>query len=139
MIHTENLIVSALNAKQLRSYLEGRGVEPEEFEYVNKMITALLSADDTNYVYHTFWIAVAKESQEIVAEFVLKGEPVDGEVEIGYRSFKPGSMTEMVTAIKFWAEANDLKLIAIAENPASERVLVKSGFINTSGKIFKTQ
>lgn len=140
MIVTENLIITALNPQELKSYLDGRGVEPEEFEYINNMITKLLASDGDLFVYHTFWIGVDKQSQEIVAELVLKGEPVDSEVEIGYTCFQPGKgiMTEMVEGVKFWAEANDIKLMAIAENPASEKVLKKNGFINTGGKTFKT-
>jgi RimJ/RimL family protein N-acetyltransferase len=88
-------------------------------------------------LYHTIWVAIDEERQQIVAEAKFKGEPDEtGTVEIGYGTYparqRQGYMTEMVAGLVEWVlqQPDVLRVTADTnvENVASQRVLEKNGF-----------
>jgi RimJ/RimL family protein N-acetyltransferase len=88
-------------------------------------------------LFHTMWIAIDKQTEQIVAEAKFKGEPDEtGTVEIGYGTYpayqRKGYMTEMVSAMVEWAgqQPDVWRVVADteAENVASQKVLEKNNF-----------
>jgi RimJ/RimL family protein N-acetyltransferase len=88
-------------------------------------------------LYHTLWIAIDREKNQIVAEAKFKGEPDEtGTVEIGYGTYsklqRQGYMSEMVSGLMKWVgQQPGVERIAAdtdAENVASQKVLIKNGF-----------
>jgi len=88
-------------------------------------------------MYHTIWIAIDRDRQQIVADAKFKGEPDEtGAVEIGYGTYpafqRRGYMTEMVKGLVSWASQQpDVRRVVAdtdVENTASQRVLEKAGF-----------
>ncbi|GAB3571933.1 GNAT family N-acetyltransferase [Spirosoma luteolum] len=88
-------------------------------------------------LYHTIWVGIDRERQQIVADAKFKGEPDEtGTVEIGYGTYparqRKGYMTEMVGGLVDWARTQpDIRRITAdthCENVASQRVLEKNDF-----------
>lgn len=95
--------------------------------------------DPANYLWYTFWVAIDKVKNKIVANICFKSKPDDeGRVEIGYGTIvsarNKGYMTESVSAITQWALAQGGVETILAEtilgNLASQRVLMKCGFLH---------
>ncbi|MBD2754556.1 GNAT family N-acetyltransferase [Spirosoma validum] len=88
-------------------------------------------------LFHTMWIAIDRQKQQIVAEAKFKGEPDEtGTIEIGYGTYpalhRKGYMTEMVGGLVNWAQQQSTVQRVVAdtetENVASQKVLEKNGF-----------
>ncbi|GAB3548538.1 GNAT family N-acetyltransferase [Spirosoma fluminis] len=88
-------------------------------------------------LYHTMWLAIDRQKQQIVAEAKFKGEPDEtGAVEIGYGTYpafqRQGYMSEMVGGLVDWAgkQPGVLRVAADTdvENVASQKVLEKNRF-----------
>jgi|GEM_PF-217970 ribosomal-protein-alanine N-acetyltransferase len=151
-IETERLRIFPLTPHHLRVYLQaddkfenmlglasfGRIVAPAVKERVEKTsLPGIEAAQPHLLVFHTFWLAVEKKSNTVVAELGFKGAPdANGTVEIGYGTMPyqqgRGIMTEAVGGFIEWARRrNDVRTI-IAEtdsgNYASHRVLEKNKF-----------
>lgn len=86
-------------------------------------------------------IVIEKESGMLIGEIGCKGGPDEkGEVEIGYgmvsHSRNKGYATELVTGLTKWLfnrpEVTKVKAECLETNPASARVLQKSGFLKTA-------
>jgi [ribosomal protein S5]-alanine N-acetyltransferase len=151
-IETKRLRIFPLTPHHLRVYLEaddkfenllglshfGRIVVPPVRERVEKIsLPAIEAAPAHLRVFHTFWLAVEKSTNTIVAELGFKGAPdAGGRVEIGYGTMPyqqgRGIMTEAVGGFVDWAsKRNDVRTI-VAEtnkaNAASIRILEKNNF-----------
>jgi [ribosomal protein S5]-alanine N-acetyltransferase len=151
-IETKRLRIFPLTPDHLRVYLEagdkfeqlmglahfGRIVVPTVRERVEKnSLPGIEAAPPHLRVFHTFWLAVEKSTNTIVAELGFKGAPdAEGQVEIGYGTMPfqqgRGIMTEAVGGFVDWASRrNDVRTI-VAEtdraNAASIRILEKNNF-----------
>lgn len=88
-------------------------------------------------LFHTMWVAIDRQTKQIVAEAKFKGEPDEtGTVEIGYGTYpgyqRQGYMTEMVGNMVDWAgqQPDVWRVVADTdvENVASQKVLEKNQF-----------
>jgi len=150
-IETERLQIFPLTPSQLELYLKGydqleaalgltqlgRKVAPSVLDRVTKvMLPKMKSAAGEDYIFHTFWLVVDKQTKMIVAEMGFKGVPEHGEVEIGYGTMPAmqgkGYMTEAVKGLLLWAAGRDDINAVLAEthvsNKASIKVVEKCGF-----------
>lgn len=161
-IETKRLRIFPLTAEHLRVYLQaddkfermlglahfGRIVVPAVRDMVEKTsLPRIESVPAHERVFHTFWLAVEKSSNTVVAELGFKGVPdAEGQVEIGYGTMPyqqgRGIMTEAVGGVIGWASGrNDIRTI-LAEtdrnNTASIRILQKNAFTHytTKGSMF---
>jgi ribosomal-protein-alanine N-acetyltransferase len=116
----------------------GRTIAPQVKEMVTKVtLPKMAQATGNDYLFHTFWLVVDKQSQMIVAELGFKGTPVNGgQVEIGYGTMPTmqgkGYMTEAVDGLLQWAaDRTDINVVLAethASNKPSIRVVEKNGF-----------
>ena len=151
-IETERLHLFPLTLSQLELYLKandeletalgltsfGRTIAPQVYDLVKKVtLLKMKQATGEDYLFHTFWLVVDKQSKMIVAELGFKGPPIDGgRVEIGYGTMPhmqgKGYMTEAVQALLQWAASRTDINIVLAEthtsNLPSIRVVEKNGF-----------
>lgn len=95
------------------------------------------TADETNYLYHTFWFLIRKADRVVIGSADFKDVPdKNNEVEIGYGLGKQfernGYMTEAVKAMCDWAlqQPDTTHVIAEtdADSPASQNILKRCGF-----------
>jgi ribosomal-protein-alanine N-acetyltransferase len=120
----------------------GRTIAPRVKEMVTKLtLPKMAEATGNDYLFHTFWLVVDKQSKMIVAEMGFKGTPVDGgRVEIGYGTMPTmqgkGYMTEAVKGMLQWAATRrDIRVVLAethASNKPSIRVVEKCGFETVS-------
>ncbi len=153
MIETSRLKMLPLTGEQLVTYLEGHDLFEHQLqlsitgrivlEEVKRSVETLVlprmrSATGDQYLFHTFWIIIEKNTRKIAAELGFKGPPnTDGEVEIGYgtlpSSRSKGFMTEAVAAVIEWAGTRKEITAILASidknNYASIRVVEKNGFV----------
>jgi [ribosomal protein S5]-alanine N-acetyltransferase len=151
-IETKRLRIFPLTPHHLRVYLQaddkfenmlglshfGRIVVTPVRERVEKFSLPLIEAAPAHLrIFYTFWLAVEKNTNIIVAELGFKGAPgADGRVEIGYGTMPyqqgRGIMTEAVGGIVDWAAKRDDVRTVVAEtdkaNTASIRILQKNNF-----------
>ena len=149
MIEPDRLFLIPLTANQLKLWIEDipalekelnctYRAEPMEgiFLDVVKSQYKITAADQTNYLYHSFWFLVRKADRIVVGAADFKGLPMDGEVEIGYGLGKEfehnGYMTKAVTAMCRWAMKQEHIDHVIAETDIdgirSQRILERCGF-----------
>lgn len=151
-IETARLRIFPLSVDNLHIYLRandefenkmglakfGRIVAPAVRDMVERSsLPRIEAAAPQERIFHTFWLVIEKESNEVVAELGFKGAPgIDGKVEIGYGTMPyqqgRGFMTEAVGAMINWAsKRNDIRSV-VAEtdqaNTASIRILEKNNF-----------
>lgn len=117
-------------------------VSAEETAHERNLCAMKLHMIESNpdaWLFATIWQIVSRESRLIVGEIGFKGIHPSGETEIGY-STRPehrcrGVMTEAVKAVcAFALNQTDFPITLISAstkdlNSASEKVLLKSGFI----------
>lgn len=96
-----------------------------------------ITSDKENYLWHTFWMFILKDSKTIIGSACFKGTPdIDGAVEIGYGTNElfqnKGYTSEAVCSLCRWAltQAGVKSVIAETEkdNIPSQKVLEKNGF-----------
>lgn len=154
MIETERLIIKPLTYDQLVKYtcvdnslesalnlnVTSRTISPELKEALEQTILPNGAYTNKNYLYSTLWTVISKEENIMVGDFCFLGEPnVDGEIEIGYGTYKDfrnnGLMTEAVRGMIEWAgkQPNVKSVIAATgkNNIASISVLEKNNFIQS--------
>lgn len=94
--------------------------------------------DPGNWLWHTYWVMIARSSMCTVGLIGFKGPPEeDGAVELGFSTHpaerKRGYMTEAVAALSKWAFTEGgvqaVRAETLKENIASQRVLIKNGFM----------
>lgn len=133
---TERMRIYPASREELRMVIVN-----EEDEDIKKAYSEMLAGCikmPEQHVWYTVWLMQLKDDKnQIVGDLCFKGLNADGSVEIGY-GVKPGYKgrglaTEAVTAMAEWAitQPSVLRIEAETEpeNPASQRVLQKSGFI----------
>lgn len=152
MIETPRLTLLPLSLDQLRLHITDNtqlevslGLMPGHREvdaYLLSVITHFtvprLKDPANNPFYHTIWIAIDRNTRQIVADAKFKGEPDDDDatVEIGYGTYPAfqgrGYMTELVGGLVRWASQQPGVERVVADtqvdNVASQRVLQKNGF-----------
>ncbi len=124
--------------KQHQLRLTGRQVSaPVRIRVERGLLREVQQSVNEDYLYKTFWIAIDKSTNTIVAELGFKGNPTgSGDIEIGYGTMpdfrNKGYMTEAVRQLLAWAQTRPRIKRVIAEtlynNTASHRVLQKNGF-----------
>ena len=151
MIETDRLQILPLKACQLKLLAEDMPslekelnckycAEPLEGEFFDIVKCQIMKTekDETNYLYHSFWLIVRKSDRIVVGSTCFKDIPNENhEVEIGYGLGKDfehqGYMTETIQAMCHWAmeQENISHVIAETEidNPKSENVLKRCGFV----------
>ena len=110
--------------------------DPDTRDALNWLIDLGLSYDSDKIVYAAIWAIVERSTRRLVGNASFKGEPIDGDAEIGYGIDEPyrgqGFMTEAVSAFVAWGKTRPELAGIVAEtlknNPASQRVLAKAGF-----------
>ncbi|WP_205509876.1 GNAT family N-acetyltransferase [Longitalea arenae] len=155
-IETERLHLFPLTVEQLELYLKagdqlekalgltpfGRTVSQAVLNRVSQCTLPEMEKAGADYLFHTFWLVVDKQSKVIVAEMGFKGKPsAKGEVEIGYGTMpvmqNKGYMTEAVKGLLQWAASRpDIAAVLAetrADNKPSIRVLEKNGFERIDG------
>lgn len=151
MIETARLTLIPLNLSQLYLHITDNyqleqtlGLQKGYREVVEPVLSIItyftiprLQDPALDPLYHTMWIAIDRQKQQIVAEAKFKGEPDEtGTIEVGYGTYpalhRQGYMTEMVDGLVKWAAQQPTVYRVVAdteaENVASQKVLEKNGF-----------
>ncbi|MBX2941419.1 MAG: GNAT family N-acetyltransferase [Cyclobacteriaceae bacterium] len=152
MIETERLILKPLTYDQLIKYINAnnsletelalketsRMISPELKEALEETILPNVANANKDYLYHTLWTVISKDTNQMVGDICIVGEPnASGEIEIGYGTYgefqKRGFMTEAVGGMISWAKSQPKVFAIIAstekENTASFRILMKNNFV----------
>ena len=112
-------------------------VNPPVDRAIQSKLAKMRTADPAQHPWFTYWLVVIPEENKGVGMAGFKGIPnAEGVVEIGYGIHPDyqnrGYITEVVQALVDWAFAQTACRKVTAEtrrdNPASQRVLEKSGF-----------
>lgn len=149
-LETERLYLIPLTAKQIALWVNDISslekelncsyqAEPmrDVFLKIVKGQVEKTAADETNYLFHSFWFLIRKSDHVVIGSADFKDVPnANGEVEIGYGLGKEfehnGYMTEAVKAMCNWALVQSDITHVIAEtdvdNPASQNILKRCGF-----------
>lgn len=133
---TTELVIVPLTREQVLNYVYKvrQSSESELFWIELFMLPKLETLPVEKHIFYTFWLGIDKSTMHIVTEFVFKGEPDDGEVEIGFHTSilyeGKGYMKETVKRmIEISRGIPEIKtLTAIAEHPASVKILTSNGF-----------
>jgi len=144
MIETTRLYIRPLTAAELEQYvlhpeqlsenLEIKlSTNPIDNELKDAIINGFLPVvndKNKNYLFHTLWIIVEKQSNTITGGICFHDEPSkSGEVEIGYgtdEAFRnKGYMTEAIKALINWCKENYAIKSVIAETASSNFASVK--------------
>ncbi len=150
-IETERLIIAPLTREESELYLTdvdafARALrlakapnEPDEGtkRALNWLIDLGLQYDKKSSVWAALWAFVDKRLNVVVGNACFKGEPIDGDAEIGYgteREFQNcGYMSEGVKGLVSWGRRRDDLQGIVAEtfkdNIPSQRVLENAGFV----------
>ena len=149
-LFTSRLRLQAFSAEQLRLCLGDRGllarqlgmpvldtiIDTNVTRAINMKLEKLTTVDAQFTEWITYWLIVIEAIPVGAGLIGFKGYPdIEGKTEIGYGIHSGyrnrGYMTEAVRALCTWAFANpDCKTLTArgVVNPASERVLKKSGW-----------
>ena len=140
-VETERMYLYPLRDEEMRLVIEKES-DPEMKQAYMEMLEGSLSNSDKRIWYAIWNMELKDESGIIVGDFCFKGLSDDGVIEIGYGLKEEyrhhGYMTEAVIAITEWALSQDgvkqVEAETDAENIASQKVLLQSGFIS-NGKM----
>ena len=140
-VETERMYLYSLSDEEMRLVIEKES-DPEMKQAYTEMLEGSLSNPDKRIWYAIWNMELKDESGIIVGDFCFKGLSDDGVIEIGYGLKEEyrhyGYMTEAVKAITEWALSQEnvkqVKAETDAENIASQKVLLQSGFIS-NGKM----
>lgn len=149
-LETERLYLVPLTAKQIALWVNDISALEKElncsyqaepmqdiFLEIVKGQVEKTAADETNYLYHSFWFLIRKSDHVVIGSADFKDVPdVNGEVEIGYGLGKEfehkGYMTETVKAMCDWIMDQPGITHVIAEtdvdSSASQSILKRCGF-----------
>ena len=140
-VETERMYLYPISDEEMRLVIEKES-DPEMKQAYMEMLEGSLSNSD-NRIWYAIWnMELKDESGIIVGDFCFKGLSDDGVIEIGYGLKEEyrhhGYMTEAVKVITEWALSQDgvkqVESETDAENIASQKVLLQSGFIS-NGKM----
>lgn len=149
-LETKRLQIIALTANQLDMLINNiielekninckYDAEPieGEFKQILQMQLEATKQDESNYMWHSFWIIIRKADRKAIGLIDFKDIPnKENQVEIGYglgkQYEKQGYMTETVEKLCDWALKKDNVKHIIAETEldgyASQNVLKRCGF-----------
>ena len=140
-VETERMYLYSLSDEEMRLVIEKES-DPEMKQAYTEMLEGSLS-NPVKRIWYAIWnMELKDESGIIVGDFCFKGLSDDGVIEIGYGLKEEyrhhGYMTEAVKVITEWALSQDgvkqVEAETDAENIASQKVLLQSGFIS-NGKM----
>jgi len=159
-LHEMRIFIKSRSDYEKHAKLTVTGVEVPEFyrEEIKEMIQQepeSWTSKNKEYLFHTFWLMIIKETKTIVGQFVFNGRPNEiGEVEIFFMVEEPhrrnGFSTEAMLEILRWGCKTKLfkKVYIEADynNKAAMASLHKLGFRkqpededgNISTKFYKT-
>ena len=140
-VETERMYLYPLSGEEMRLVIEKES-DLEMKQAYAEMLEGSLSNPDKRIWYAIWNMELKDESGIIVGDFCFKGLSDDGVIEIGYGLKEEyrhhGYMTEAVKVITEWALSQDgvkqVEAETDAENIASQKVLLQSGFIS-NGKM----
>ena len=140
-VETERMYLYPLSDEEMRLVIENESDHEMKPAYT-EMLEGSLSNSDKRIWYAIWNMELKDESGIIVGDFCFKGLGDDGVIEIGYGLKEEyrhhGYMTEAVKVITEWALSQDgvkqVEAETDAENIASQKVLLQSGFIS-NGKM----
>ena len=140
-VETERMYLYPLSDEEMRLVIENESDSEMKQAYM-EMLEGSLSNSDKRIWYAIWNMELKDESGIIVGDFCFKGLSDDRVIEIGYGLKEEyrhhGYMTEAVKAITEWALSQDgvkqVEAETDAENIASQKVLLQSGFIS-NGKM----
>lgn len=140
-VETERMYLYPLSDEEMRLVIEKES-DPEMKQAYTEMLEGSLSNPDKRIWYAVWNMELKDESGIIVGDFCFKGLSDDGVIEIGYGLKEEyrhyGYMTEALKAITEWALSQEsvkqVEAETDAENIASQKVLLQSGFIS-NGKM----
>lgn len=140
-VETERMYLYPLSDEEMRLVIENES-DPEMKQAYTEMLEGSLSNSDKRIWYAIWNMELKDESGIIVGDFCFKGLSDDGVIEIGYGLKEEyrhhGYMTEAVKVITEWALSQDgvkqVEAETDAENIASQKVLLQSGFISNGKK-----
>ena len=136
MITTERMKIYPVSPEKMREVIDSEK-DPELRKAYSEMMEGCLREPE-NYVWYALWfMELRTPGREIAGDLCFKGIDSNGRVEIGYgikEGFgNKGYMTEAVSAAAEWASrqpgVTGVEAEAEESNPASVRVLEKSGFV----------
>ena len=140
-VETERMYLYPLSNEEMRLVIEKES-DLEMKQAYTEMLEGSLSNPDKRIWYAIWNMELKNDLETIVVDFCFKGLGDDGVVEIGYclkeeyRHY--GYMTEALKAITEWALSQEsvkqVEAETDAENIASQKVLLQSGFIS-NGKM----
>ena len=136
-VETERMYLYPLSDEEMRLVIENES-DPEMKQAYTEMLEGSLSNPDKRIWYAIWNMELKDESGIIVGDFCFKGLSDDGVIEIGYGLKEEyrhyGYMTEALKAITEWALSQEsvkqVEAETDAENIASQKVLLQSGFIS---------
>jgi len=159
-LHEMRIFIKSRGDYEKHASLTVTGVEVPEFyrEEIKEMIQLepeSWTSKNKEYLFHTIWLMILKESKTIIGQFVFNGRPNEiGEVEIFFMVEKPyrrkGLATEaMLEILKWGCKTKSFRKVFIDadfQNKAAMASLRKLGFKqqpededgNISTKYYKT-
>ncbi|MFQ9389966.1 MAG: GNAT family N-acetyltransferase [Coprococcus sp.] len=140
-VETERMYLYPLSNEEMRLVIEKES-DLEMKQAYTEMLEGSLSNPDKRIWYAIWNMELKNDLETIVGDFCFKGLGDDGVVEIGYGLKEEyrhyGYMTEALKAITEWALSQEsvkqVEAETDAENIASQKVLLQSGFIS-NGKM----
>lgn len=140
-VETERMYLYPLSNEEMRLVIEKES-DLEMKQAYTEMLGGSLSNPDKRIWYAIWNMELKNDLETIVGDFCFKGLGDDGVVEIGYGLKEEyrhyGYMTEALKAITEWAlsqkSVKQVEAETDAENIASQKVLLQSGFIS-NGKM----
>ena len=140
-VETERMYLYSLSNEEMRLVIEKES-DLEMKQAYAEMLEGSLSNPDKRIWYAIWNMELKNDLETIVGDFCFKGLGDDGVVEIGYGLKEEyrhyGYMTEALKAITEWALSQEsvkqVEAETNAENIASQKVLLQSGFIS-NGKM----
>ena len=140
-VETERMYLYPLTNEEMRLVIEKESDLGMKQAYT-EMLGGSLSNPDKRIWYAIWNMELKNDLETIVGDFCFKGLGDDGVVEIGYGLKEEyrhyGYMTEALKAITEWAlsqkSVKQVEAETDAENIASQKVLLQSGFIS-NGKM----
>ena len=140
-VETERMYLYPLSNEEMRLVIEKES-DLEMKQAYTEMLGGSLSNPDKRIWYAIWNMELKDEPGIIIGDFSFKGLSDDGVVEIGYGLKEEyrhyGYMTEALKAITEWAlsqkSVKQVEAETDAENIASQKVLLQSGFIS-NGKM----
>ena len=140
-VEPERMYLYPLSDEEMRLVIENES-DSEMKQAYTEMLEGSLSNSDKRIWYAIWNMELKDESGIIVGDFCFKGLSDDGVIEIGYGLKEEyrhyGYMTEALKAITEWALSQEsvkqVEAETDAENIASQKVLLQSGFIS-NGKM----